>query len=661
MNMGATKSQPKLGVCYYPEHWPEAQWPQDAAQMRALGLSWVRIGEFAWSRIEPKPNEFHWEWLDKAVSLLGDTGLSIIMGTPSATPPRWMVDKYPDMLALDKEGLPRGFGSRRHYCFSHAGYQEEAQRITQNMAERYGDNPSVQAWQTDNEYGCHDTVLSYSAHARNAFQKWLLARYKSIEALNTAWGNVFWSMEYDGFAQVELPNLTVTEANPAHVMDFRRFSSDQVVAFNQAQCGIIRQYSDAPIIHNYMGRITDFDHFAMGSDLDIASWDSYPLGFLEDRSDQGETFKHDYRRQGDPDFQAFHHDLYRAVGGMRSKNSRWWIMEQQPGPVNWAPYNPAPLPGMVRLWTWEAAAHGAEVISYFRWRQAPFGQEQMHSGLQRPDGVWSAGGREAMAAAKELSLLPDVITTPARIAIVFDYASAWAWDTQPQGQDFDYFRLVYDLYRGLRRLGFTIDILPASTDNFGDRAAVFIPGLWAWTDELRRALDSFSGQVMIGPRSGSKTQNFAIPTALPPKIHGFSCKVSGVESLRPGGAVALERGGHFQIWREFIESDETAVEKTSDGHKAIVSNGSVTYLAGWPDDVAMSRILTAFMRKAGLKPNPMTGGYRRRDFSGFTLHMNYGRETVVIPDAGRSIQLRTGDIAVINNTTQDWLVRPRRN
>ena len=350
---------PELGVCYYPEHWPEDQWARDAAQMREIGLSWVRIGEFAWSQIEPTPEAFNWKWLDRAIDILGKAGLKVVLGTPTATPPRWMMDKHPDMLAVDKEGRPRKFGSRRHYCFSHDAYREESVRITQKIAERYGSNPYIKAWQTDNEYGCHDTIISYSQAAASAFRIWLKDKYKTVNMLNTLWGNVFWSMEYNDFEQIDLPNLTVTEANPAHVMDFRRFSSEQVVKFNRAQCDVLRNFTDKPLIHNYMGRITEYNHFAVGADLDIASWDSYPLGFLEDRSDQGDKFKHKFMRQGDPDFQAFHHDLYRAVG-----KGRWWVMEQQPGPVNWAPYNPAPLPGMVRLWTWEAIAHGAEVVSY---------------------------------------------------------------------------------------------------------------------------------------------------------------------------------------------------------------------------------------------------------------------------------------------------------
>ncbi len=358
---------PKLGSCYYPEHWPEEQWRKDAEDMIASGLSWVRIGEFAWSRIEPKEGVHNFDWLDRAISILGSAGLNIVMSTPTATPPRWVVDKWPDMLIVDAEGRARRSGSRRHYCFSHEGYLGEAIRISEIVAKRYGSNPFIKAWQLDNEYGCHDTTLSYSDSALKAFRVWTSKKYKTIDQLNESWKNVFWSMEYIDFEQIQLPNLTVTDPNPIHALDFKRFSSDQVVKFNRSQSQILKKYTQAPLIHNYMGRITDFDHYEVGQDLDIASWDSYPLGFLEDRSNQNEDFKNKFMRFGDPDFQSFHHDLYRTVG-----HGRWWVMEQQPGPVNWAPYNPEPAEGAVRLWTWEAIAHGAEVVSYFRLETGSF-------------------------------------------------------------------------------------------------------------------------------------------------------------------------------------------------------------------------------------------------------------------------------------------------
>lgn len=612
-----------LGVCYYPEHWPEEVWPRDAEAMRAAGLTWVRIGEFSWSRLEPEPGALEFDWLDRAIACLGAAGLRVVLGTPTATPPRWLLDRYPDMLALDAQGRPRGFGSRRHYCFSHAGYLEECRRIVRLLAQRYGRNPHVAAWQTDNEYGCHDTTISYSDAARAAFRDWLARRYQSPQALNRAWGNVFWSMEYRAFDEIGLPNLTVTEPNPAHAMDFRRFSSDQVVAFNRAQVDIIRRHSDAPIAHNYMGRITEFDHFAVGADLDIASWDSYPLGFLSDRLEASEAHKARFLRQGDPDFQAFHHDLYRAVG-----RGRWWVMEQQPGPVNWAPWNPAPLPGMVRLWTWEAFAHGAEAVCYFRWRQAPFAQEQMHAGLLRPDSAPAPALAEVAQVAAELAEAPHVAASDAEVALMFDYESAWAWSVQPQGADFDYFRLCFAWYRALRRLGLNIDIVPPGTRDFSGWKIVLAPGLFTLPEGLRAALSAGGCRVLLGPRSNSKTRDFAIPVPLPPNLPGLDTTVTRVESLPPGVRVPLATGGGFVHWAEDIESTDDVVLARADGRPAMTRRGDVHYLAGWPDDETLLAILHDLCSGLRHPPQEMPEGVRQRRAGPWRFVFNHNPEPV---------------------------------
>jgi beta-galactosidase len=611
-----------LGVCYYPEHWPEDWWAGDAARMAGIGLTWVRIGEFAWTRMEPEPGRMDWGWLDRAIATLGAAGLKVVLGTPTATPPRWMLTKHPDMLAVDAEGRPRGFGSRRHYCFSHRGYRAECARIVTLLAERHGQNPHVAAWQTDNEYGCHDTVLSYSPAALAAFRDWLAQKYQSPQALNRAWGNVFWSMDYGSFDEICLPNLTVTEANPAHVMDFRRFASDEVVSFNRLQTEILRRHSAAPIAHNYMGRITEFDHFATGADLDIASWDSYPLGFLSDRLEAEPAHKRAFLRQGDPDFQAFHHDLYRAVG-----RGRWWVMEQQPGPVNWAPWNPDPLPGMARLWAWEAFAHGAEAVLYFRWRQAPFAQEQMHAGLLRPDSVAAPAFAEVAEVARELAALPDVAGTAAPVALVFDYASAWAWATQPQGRDFDYFRLVFEFYRGLRRLGLSIDIIPPETADLSRWTLVLAPGAATLPGVFLAALARFEGIALIGPRSNAKTADFATPVPLPPNLPGLDCTVARVESLPPDVAVPLQAGGAFRHWRETLEGAPVR-EAAADGLPAVIGSGRLRYLGGWPDAEALDRLLAAACAEAGIETEPMPGALRRRDAGGVRFYINYGAEAV---------------------------------
>ena len=622
-----------LGSCYYPEQWPEEIWPDDARRMVEAGLSWVRIGEFAWSRLEPRPDDLRFDWLDRAIDILGGAGLRIVLGTPTATPPRWMLDRHPDMLAVDAQGRPRGFGSRRHYCFSHEGYREECRRIVTLLAERYGKTPHIHAWQTDNEYGCHDTTTSYSDAAREAFRRWLTDRYGTVEALNKAWGNVFWSMEYGAFDQVGLPNLTVTEPNPAHVQAFRRFSSDQVVSFNRLQTEILRARTDRPLIHNYMGRVLDFDHYAVGADLDIATWDSYPLGFLSDRLEATPDHKARYMRQGDPDMQAFHHDLYRAVG-----RGRWWVMEQQPGPVNWAPWNPAPLPGMARLWAWEAFAHGAETVVYFRWRQAPFAQEQQHAGLLRPDSADAPALAEARQVARELAEMPEAGTARAPVALIFDYASDWAWRTQPQGADFDYFRLSFAFYRALRRAGLSVDVIAPDTQDLSDWPLVFAPALATLSPELRSALETYDGLAIFGPRSGAKTGEMAIPVPLPPDVPGLDATVTLVESLPPDTAVPLSGGGRFRHWFEHVEAGHVR-ETTTDGRPAVVGRGPVVYLAGWPDDETLDRLVSQFATERDIPITPVRDGLRIRDSESHRFAFNYGSAPVewegeVIPPAG---------------------------
>ncbi|WP_029030995.1 beta-galactosidase [Salinarimonas rosea] len=625
---------PKLGVCYYPEHWPEARWATDARTMREAGISLVRIGEFAWSRLEPRPGALEFGWLDRAIATLGEAGLGVVLGTPTATPPRWMLARHPDMLALDAEGRPRGFGSRRHYCFAHEGYRAEAARIAGVLGERYGRNPHVVAWQIDNEYGCHDTVVSYSDAAARGFRRWLAERHGAVEALNAAWGNVFWSMEYAAFDEIDPPNLTVTQANPAHTLDYRRYLSACVVAFNAAQVAALRPHTDAPLSHNYMGRILSFDHFAVGRDLEIATWDSYPLGFLEDRSDQGEDWRRRFARQGDPDFQAFHHDLYRAVG-----RGRWWVMEQQPGPVNWAPHNPAPLDGMVALWTWEAIAHGAEAVCYFRWRQAPFAQEQMHAGLLRPDGAPAPGLAEARAVADALGDLPETGTAP--VGLVLDYEASWVWETERQGAECDYFRLVLDVYRALRRAGLSVDIVPPTTTDLSPWAMVLAPGLAIWPPALRAALAAYEGVWLVGPRAGAKTRDFRIPDGLPPEAPGLDVRVARTETLRSDCPVPLAEGGAFRFWREFPEGAAPVLEACADGTPALLGDARRAYLAGWPDDAALDRIVRRAAATAGLATLSLPDGLRVRDRGCVRFVTNYSADAIaldgVVPGASGTL------------------------
>ena len=621
---------PELGVCYYPEHWPEEMWITDAENMIKNGISWVRIAEFAWSRIEPSSGVFDWNWLDKIVDILGSNGLKIVMCTPTATPPKWLVDQMPDMVAIDENGQARKFGSRRHYSFSHIGYQKESQRITKAVAERYGQNNFVKAWQTDNEFGCHETTYSWCLSTLQEFRIWLEKKYQNIDDLNKSWGNVFWSMEYRSFEEIELPNLTVTEANPSHNFDFRKFSSDQVKNFNYQQVKILNDYSPGrPISHNFMGHFTEFDHREICKDLNIAAWDSYPLGFLQNMQTIARGDKkllEDCYNIGDPDFQSYHHDLYRGMG-------RLWIMEQQPGPVNWARYNPIPIAGAVRMWTWEAFAHDAEVVSYFRWRQAPFAQEQMHAGLMYRNNTPAIGSHEVMQVSNEIQMLNLPETQKSEIALLHDYEACWITELDGQTEDFHYTRLMIDFYKSVRVNGGSLDIVGKKADFTGYKLIIVPSFVHLETDTFKKMVSS-GAKILAGPRTGIKNRNFQIPENL--SLEGLGYKVKRVDALPYELPVEVEwkgQKGKLHVWREQGDSSGISEGKSEDGFPVITSGNQGSYLCGWPDEALLSSIMKEQMTMAGLKPITLPEYLRVRQRGDLLFFTNYGKKNVDIPDA----------------------------
>ncbi|MDR5752875.1 MULTISPECIES: beta-galactosidase [unclassified Caballeronia] len=625
----------RLGVCYYPEHWPESMWKDDAARMKALGIDRVRIGEFAWSRIEPTPGEYHWDWLDRAIDTLAQAGLKVVMCTPTATPPKWLIDLHPDILPVGADGRARNFGSRRHYDFSSPSYFDASSKICTAVAQRYGRHPAVAFWQTDNEFGCHHTVVSYSDAAATRFRAWLRARYENIDALNAAWGTVFWSMEYRSFDEIDPPVATVTEAHPSHRLDYRRFASDEVVRYNRMQVDIIRAHSPGrPVAHNFMQLFTEFDHYKVAADLDIATWDSYPLGALEEQWFDP-TVKAKWLRTGHPDFASFNHDVYRGMS-----KGPLWVMEQQPGPVNWAMWNPAPLPGMVRLWSWEAFAHGAGCVSYFRWRQVPFAQEQMHAGLNTPDNRLDVGGVEAQSVAREIEEVLKAggeSKVAAKVALIWDYEAKWLFDIHPQGADFHYPRFAFEYYSALRSLGLDVDVIPADAPLDG-YSMIVVPPLPVLPATLAARLAASKARVVLGPRTGSKTSSLTIPETLPPG-DVLPIRVWRVESMRPNVIEPVDGGGESRHWRDFIECGEGVQvdARFADGHPAIVSHGSMTYLASLFDDAYTQQVFERIAGQAGLAPRRLPEGVRVSRRGSLTYVFNYGREPYRIDEAARFV------------------------
>lgn len=624
----------KLGVCYYPEHWPEATWRGDAKRMRELGLDLARIGEFAWSRLEPSPGDLRFDWLDRAVDALAAAGLELVLGTPSATPPKWLVDRYDDVLQVGTDGRVRRFGSRRHYCYNSSSYRQETERVVTLLAERYGRHPALAAWQTDNEYGCHGTVRCYCRNCEAAFRLWLERKYGDIDALNAAWWNVFWSMEYRSFGEVDLPNLTVTEPNPSHSLDFYRFSSDSVVRYNRLQVDILRAHSEAPITHNAMLYFGDYDHFKLAEDLDVLSWDSYPLGMLE-QSPLPDEVKTRYARTGHPDLVSLMHDLYYGV-----KGRPFWVIEQQPGQVNWAPSNPLPAPGAVRLWTQQAFAHGAEVVSFFRWRAAHGAQELMHAGLNHHDGTPDRATAEVARVAAELP--EDAPAVESEVALLFDYENLWATELQPHAQGWSYWALQFAYYSALRALGLNVAFRHPRHD-LSAYKAVFAPALHLVDEALAAHLSAYvesGGHLVLGPRSGFKTLTGTVHAPAPgPLAELTGLRVRRVDALRPGlreHVLWQEARLPYHTWADLLEpgSAEALSHYATPAYRGVAAvcrrargAGSCVTLGMWGEHETHLVLFEQLLSGIGIHTRRLPEGLRLTRRGPLEYHFNFAPET----------------------------------
>ena len=640
-----------FGVCYYPEHWPQSQWDEDATMMAELGLTYVRIGEFAWSRLEPNPGEYNFDWLDDAVDCLTNAGLKVVMGTPTATPPKWLIDQHPEILPVDPDtGRTRGFGSRRHYDFSSAVYLRESMRITEALAKRYGNHNHVVGWQTDNELCCHDTALSSSDLAREGFQDWCRQRYSNIDKLNSDWGNVFWSMEYRDFTEIELPIGAVTETSPAHRLAYRRFSSDQVIAYHNPMVEMIRQHAPGKFItHNFIPmNETAVDNFALAAPLDFTSYDNYPLGrtdLLLNGAPKEQLQR--YMRTGHPDFATYYHDQTRGL-----LNRGFWVMEQQPGPVNWANNNPRPAPGMIRFWTLEAFAHGADCVCYFRWRQAPFAQEQMHAGLLRPDNSKTEAWPEAEQAMAEVAALDigNQPLQPASVAIITGTEGLWVSDIEKQGEAYEFNQVQLSYYSALRELGVNIDFISVDSD-FAPYSIIIAPSLPIVDQDFVDKCKASSAQFIFGPRAGAKTSEFGYPDTLPPGLlqQLIPIRVLSVETLRADCTEDLNwNNQQYQSgsWREQLDAAETTVlARYEDNQPAVVTQGRFTYIGTLTDREFLLDFFQQYCQQANIQTFRFGEDIRVCQRGDLIFAFNYSDQSQELPlDSDTSLMLGSAHI-----------------
>jgi beta-galactosidase len=668
----------QLGVCYYPEQWPRERWPLDAKLMRQAGISLVRIAEFAWAAMEPREGEFTWGWLDEVIEVLAAEGLQVILGTPTASPPPWLCRAHPDILPVDAQGRRRRHGSRRHYCANCESYRQHTVRIVNAMATRYGSHPAVAGWQIDNEFGCHGTARCYCESCATAFRRWLEARYATLEALNDAWGTIFWSQIYGDWDEIDPPNLTVAGPNPSHVLDYYRFCSDTFVTYQQLQFSTLkplipeRQF----ITTNFMSRFTDLDYYDLARPLAHVTMSSYPTGLAESspslymQQDGRPVYAYDV---GDPYVTGFGHTLMRGF----KPNRPFWVMEQQCGHVNWGTYNTGIRPGTVRLWTWHALASGADAVVYFRWRAGLFAQEQFHSGLLHQDASPAVGYADLEAMKADRSLMSEITSAPhhAQIAILLDYDSLWAVQLQPHNSDFDYMRSLFVCYRALQRLGLPADVLAIDAD-LSPYKLVIAPTASLATEQLAISLRAFAqagGTVLFGVRSGVKTaSNRFTDLPLPGVLRDLvGVTVSDWHSLPPGIHYDLESGipglaGPATVWAETLDppvsvpqsegSDLQVLARYSAGpfssHAALtehkVGAGRALYLGWQPNGRQAETILAHLANQAGV-PSLATvpDGVIVSRRGPHLILLNFTDEPQKATVQGRTVVVRPRDVEVV--------------
>ncbi len=593
-----------FGVDYYPEHWPKSRWETDARLMEEMGLKVVRLAEFSWHKMEPEEGKYDFAWLDEAIALLGAHHMKIVLGTPTAAPPAWLINRHPEILPIDREGRTRGFGGRHHDCQSNPVYRSYVRKIVTAMAEHYKNNPCVIGWQPDNELGNSHHDLCTCDSCRCRFQGWLKEKYKTTAALNEAWGNAFWSQEYNDFTEVFPPRITVTGENPSAMLDWMTFCSDLIVDFLKEQTDIIRKICPNHFItHNFMGFADKVDYYDLAEGLDFVSHDQYPGGFH------------------DGQFPTASHILAATLDIVRSyKNQPFWIMEQQSGITGWQLMGRSPAPGQLSLWTLQSVAHGADAVVFFRWRVCAMGTEQYWHGILPHSGNPNRRYYELKDTIQRVTPVMDELEgamPDSEVGIIFSFRQDYAFKIQPHHPDLTYTGQIQKYYKALYDMQIPVDFVPEDGD-FSRYRLLIAPLQYLMDPVLEEKYFQYvknGGRLILTMRTGVKDEHNLCMTErdLPGRLGDLAgVRVTDYDCLRDTDVELVYNGERYtgRIWSDFIETDPDTKVLASyaseyyTGTPCVTENrhgeGICYYIGTEPDEPLMAAILKSVTASAGI-------------------------------------------------------------
>jgi beta-galactosidase len=418
-----------FGVDYYPEYsvvpsggdderletaWEEA-WQRDAAQMAQAGFNVVRIGEFSWGICEPQEGQYDFDWLRRVMDIMGEHGLQVVLGTPTAAPPIWLARKYPEILPIDERGLLKHEGTRRAVCLSSDVFWDYSKRIVTAMAQALGDHPQLIAWQIDNSIGGNNTEFSYNPATLEEWHLWLEAKYKTVDRLNELLGLRVWGQTVSSFDEIPMPRRSPAPHNPALLLDWNRFSSDTMVQFVKMQAEILHELCSQPVTVTMRAFFRNYDHFDMAEAVDFVSIESnVPL-----KSKVSEL--------------ACDIDMIRSLKksdiNTPDGDYGFWAMEQKVGQSDSQEIKSAVRPGIIRLFTYQMIARGASGVLYFRWQQPRIGPEKFNSAIVRHQGDNSRTLKDITQLGEEIKLLAPAIKNTkvvADVCILYTHDNEWS-------------------------------------------------------------------------------------------------------------------------------------------------------------------------------------------------------------------------------------------
>lgn len=637
------------GGDYNPEQWPEDVWQEDVKLMREAGVNFVSVGIFSWAKLQPDENTYDFGWLDRIMDLLAKNGISVDLATATASPPPWLSTQYPDVLAVDADGRTYYPGARQQYSPSSPTYRRFAAALVRKLAEHYKNHPALAAWHINNEYACHMNEC-HSEASTQAFRVWLKNKYKTLDALNAAWGTAFWSQVYYHWEEILTPRHAPYHNNPTQQLDFKRFTSDAFLTCCEMEHAILREVTpDVPVTTNFMAFFKPLDYRTWAKGLDFTAWDNYPDPLEGAASDGG----------------AAGHDLVRSLKPDRP----FVLMEQATAAVNWRPLNATKAPGVMRIHSLEAVARGADGVLYFQWRASRAGAEKFHSGMVgHTPPEKSRTFAEVKALGADLKKLAPVTGTlvPAKVAIAMDWNAWWALELESKPAKLNYIESIIPYHRYFYDRNIPVDFVAPSA-NLSGYDLVIAPTLYLLSQHDAENLNSYvknGGTLLTTYSTGIvDTDEHVVlggyPAWLRPML-GLWVEEWSIYGDSPTNSVRYTDGkiSHpVKTWSDILHLDgATALASyESDffaGQPAITVNrfgqGTAFYLGARLDLAGTTELIDRACAQAKIKPVlpvklPIEATLRRGDGKAFLFILNHGdKATKVSLGSYRGVDLLSG-------------------